>query len=313
MQTINASQSLPPADRRRVVAIGIFDGVHRGHRALLEQARQLAQEAGIATLAYTFDPHPTRVLSPQHAPLMIEPIERRLVQLAALGIDATLVESFTAAFAATSPEAFVRDILVGKLGVRHVVVGKDFTFGARAAGNVALLARMGRDLDFEVHPVELVHRDTLAVSSTVIRALVGAGDVRQAAELLGRPFALYGDVVHGAGRGATIGLPTANLAPKNELVPGVGVYATMAKGPFGAAQSVTNVGYAPTFDGTVLRVEAHLLDAQPGSLYGVPLELEFLERLRGEQKFSGVEALLAQIAADIAQARQTFASAATHA
>ena len=304
MKVWRSIDEVPSSARGRGVAIGIFDGVHRGHASMLEDLARRTRAIGAETLVYTFDPHPARLLSPAHAPLLIEPLEERLRRLEALGMDAVFVEPFTAELATMAPAAFVEDRLVGALGARLVVVGENFTFGAGARGDARLLGELGAKSGFEVHVAPLFRHRHQVVSSTVIRALVGAGDVRLAAELLGHRFALFGRVVRGDGRGRRLEIPTANLAPRNELIPATGVYATWAEGVFGRAKSVTNVGYAPTFGVTDLRVETHLLDVDPPSLRGTDMTLEFEERLRDEQTFSSAPALVEQIHEDVREARR---------
>jgi riboflavin kinase/FMN adenylyltransferase len=307
MQVVRGSAGMEANGRRYAVGIGIFDGVHRGHQALLRQVLALAQANGLETLAYTFDPHPAKLLSPAVAPKLIEPLDARIERIAALGIGTILVEPFTREFAATSAETFASDLLVGRLGAKHVVVGADFTFGRGRGGDVPKLAQWGKELGFEVHPVELIKIDGIVASSTRVREFVWAGAMRGAGLILGRPFCLTGVVQRGAQRGVQLGFGTANLQPRNELLPAVGVYAGTAHGPFGARSAVINVGFAPTFGGSELKIEAHLLDYSGEPLYGAVLTLDFIDRIRDEVKFSGIEALKAQIGRDVEDARRLLA------
>lgn len=287
----------------QAIAIGIFDGVHRGHQALLQRAIDCARTDGSASLAYTFHPHPAALLAPDFAPLLIEPIERRLERLEAFGMDGVLIEPFDDAFAQTEARAFVEKILVAKLQCRHVIVGDGFTFGHKQQGDVALLESLADQHGFRLHVIAPVRIDGLTISSTKIRELVKNGRVQSAAQLLGRPYELQGLVVRGAGRGTTIDVPTANIEPDNALLPAVGVYAGYADGTVARHATVINVGYSPTFGAGKLRIEAHLLDYGGGALYDARLRLHFVERLRDEQRFSGIEQLKAQIRADIDKAR----------
>ncbi|HVV53231.1 MAG TPA: bifunctional riboflavin kinase/FAD synthetase [Polyangia bacterium] len=293
------------------VAIGNFDGVHLGHRALLEEARARAGRRGGASAVLTFTPHPARLFAPAKAPPLIMSLERRLELCAEAGIDLAVVQDFTPAFAAIEAEAFVRRVLAEELGAADVVVGYDFSFGRGRAGTVARLSALGAELGIGVAVIPPVSVEGVACSSTRVRERCAAGDVRGAAALLGRPVELEGRVVRGAARGKALGFPTANLAPEGELVPALGIYAARARildGPdAGAARKAAlSVGRNPTFTGqdgqAPVTVEAYLLDFD-GDLYDRRLRLEVLERLRDEQRFASVDALVAQIHADVARVR----------
>ena len=299
----------PAGAPRTAVAIGNFDGVHLGHQALIAEARARARAPG-AAVALTFTPHPARVLAPAKAPPLIMPLDRRLALLAEVGAEVAVVQPFTPAFAAVEAQSFVAEVLVRDLGAADVIVGYDFTFGRGRSGNVERLREWGAALGASVTVIPPVTVDGAPCSSTRIRALVAAGEMRRAAALLGRPFEVEGVVVRGAARGRTLGFPTANLAPETELAPRLGIYAARARvceepaavGPsFVAAVSI---GRNPTFetDGAPVNVEAHLLDFA-GDLYGRRLRLELVDWLRDEQRFASVEALVAQIAADVARVR----------
>jgi riboflavin kinase/FMN adenylyltransferase len=295
------------------VAIGNFDGVHRGHQELVRVARERAAsfrgEAGVLT----FSPHPARVFAPALAPPLIVSLERRLELLAEVGADVAIVEGFTRELAAVEAEDFVRDVLVKRLGVREVVVGYDFSFGRGRRGRPEMLRTLGAALGFGVSVVSPVSIDGLPCSSTKVRELVLEGRVEGAALVLGRPFEISGPVVRGAGRGRGLGIPTANVAPEAELLPKLGIYAARghvldARGaPVSSHRVALSVGSNPTFtDGTgasPVTVEAHLLDFD-ADLYGRRLRLDVLHRLRDERRFESIAALLAQIADDVAETRR---------
>ena len=312
--SVEVTRSKGSARTGLAVAIGNFDGVHRGHYRIFEALASAAKHAGVPAAVLTFDPHPARVLSPHLAPPLIVSKERKLELLAAAGIEMVIVEPFSRELAARSPEEFVRGILVEDLGARHVCVGYDFTFGHQRSGNTSTLAQLGWQHGFGVTIVPQFCHDGIVCSSTKVREFVLEGRMEGAALVLGRPFELRGTVERGAGRGRTIGVPTANVALDGELLPRAGVYGAVAfpegrKGP--CVEAVVNVGTAPTFTGgsAAVTVEAHLLDYS-GDLYGRPLALDFLFRIRDERRFPKVEALVQQIADDIALARARFAAAA---
>jgi riboflavin kinase/FMN adenylyltransferase len=291
--------------RRSVVSVGNFDGLHLGHqrilRALVERARAAHELAGIVT----FDPHPMKILRPQQAPLLLQTLEQRLEGFASFGIDATLLLQFDLALAAVPAREFVQTLLVEKLRVSHVLVGANFRFGHGQEGDVALLRQMGQQFGFLVETINPVLIGGEVVSSTSVRRAIGEGRVADAAQLLGRPFALTGDIVRGSGRGSTIVFPTLNLAPEQELLPKPGVYATEAALQGRAYRAATNVGFRPTFNGTHLSIETHLFDFSETITKG-RLEVRFWERLRDERKFRGPVELREQIASDIQQARELF-------
>ena len=295
--------------RAPAVAIGNFDGVHLGHRALLTEARRLACLSGGQTVALTFEPHPARFFAPTLAPPMLSPLGRRIELLQEAGADVVLVEPFTADFAAISAEDFVEQVLGRDIRARHVVVGADFSFGQNRRGNPALLASLGGRLGMGVCIVPQVTASGLVCSSTKIREFVLEGRVEGASLLLGRPFEMDGTVVSGHGRGQTLGVPTANVAPEGEILPKAGVYAGRAcrlsveRECFAAAISI---GTNPTFseDGDAeLAVEAHLLDFS-GELRGTRLRLAFIAHLREQRRYAKVEDLVADIRRDIARTRE---------
>jgi riboflavin kinase/FMN adenylyltransferase len=319
LQVLKGRSDLAAASplRAPAVAIGNFDGVHLGHRAIFQTATQAARARGAPSAVLTFDPHPARVLAPHLAPLLITPTWRKLELIEAAGIDTTLVLTFDRALAATPPEAFVKDVLVDGLHARQVVVGHDFTFGKGRAGTVEVLRQLGTAHGFEVLKLEALSQGGVVASSTQVRQAVSSGDVARARQLLGRPYELWGEVVHGEERGRALGFPTANLAVENELWPGEGVYAAVASirtGPRAGylGPAAVNIGTNPTFtadrQGVQRRsTEAFLLDFQ-GEIYGERMMLGLIERLRGEQRFPSVEALVAQIERDVARVRELWTS-----
>jgi len=311
MQIVRGHLELEAQPPEAVVAIGNFDGVHVGHQKIFQIALGKARARAGTACVLTFEPHPARVLAPELAPPLILPLARKLERIAECGIDLTVLEPFDAAFAQREPESFVSDILVGALGAREVVVGRDFTYGRARGGTVETLLGAGAKHGFAVTAVEKVTARGLVVSSSKIREFVLEGKVDGAARLLGQPFEVSGEVVRGAGRGRTIGVPTANIKTEQELLPRTGVYAgrALVGGPQGTRwPAAINIGTNPTFTHEdVLSVEAHLIDFDQ-DLYGAELRLEFLARLRGEERFPNAAALVAQIRHDIEAARSIAAS-----
>jgi len=289
------AQIVPLAEvspRPRRVAVGSFDGVHRGHREVI---------AGADTVL-TFDPHPVSVVAPRAAPKLITTLARKAELVGDLGVSELVVIPFNAGFAAQTPEAFVDDVLVGTLQATHVSVGENFRFGHKAQGDTALLAA---DTRFETRVAPLLEVDGEIVSSSHIRGLVQGGAVHYAGELLGAPFVIDGVVAHGDKRGRTLGFPTANLVPVDGyLLPAHGVYATRAITADGAVRlAATNVGVRPQFvTGRGELIEAYLIDFD-GSLYDQVLRLEFHKRLRGEKRFQGVDILVEQMRRDVEETR----------
>jgi riboflavin kinase/FMN adenylyltransferase len=285
-----------------VVALGAFDGVHLAHRAILDTAVRRGRELGLPSVACTFDPHPMEVLQPGRAPVPITTMDERLALIAAIGVDGTIILPFTTETAAIEPEAFVKDILLARFRAREVVVGFNHTFGRGARGNAELLEALADRLGFRAHVVPPLAVDGVPVSSSAIRSALQRGDVEYAARLLGRPYSIVGAVVRGAGRGRTLGFPTANVEPDRPLLVPTGVYVCRAEVGRAEYEAVVNVGVRPTFGEHTVAVEAHVLDFT-GDLYGQRVALHFLRRLRGEMKFPSVDALREQIARDIASAR----------
>jgi riboflavin kinase/FMN adenylyltransferase len=302
--------------RGTVVTIGAFDGVHRGHSHLIERVKATAAEAGALPAAVTFDRHPASVVRPESAPLLLTTLDYKLALLEEAGLELVLVLVFDPARAAEPAEDFVEEVLVGCLHARAVVVGHDFHFGRGREGDVALLQRMGARMGFDVTGIRLAAAGETTggqpVSSTRIRRLLADGDVRGAAALLGRWHRLQGIVCHGDKRGRELGFPTANLAVAREMqLPADGVYAGWYYRPDGTRHlTAISVGRQPTFytERDFSLVEAYLLDFQ-GDLYDELGTVELVERLRGQERFASVEALVDQMTADVAQVRLVLASA----
>jgi riboflavin kinase/FMN adenylyltransferase len=302
MRIVRGLESFRPDAAASVVALGAFDGIHLGHRAILGTAVARARGEQLLALACTFDRHPMEVLQPDRAPLPITTLDERLELIADTGIDTTVVIPFTRTVAAVEAEAFVQDVLVGTLKAQEIVVGFNHRFGRGARGDAALLEQLARRLGFRAHIVPAFLVDNIAVSSSEIRGALQRGDLPAAARLLGRHYSIRGEVVRGAGRGRTLGFPTANVRTERALGLPPGVYVCDVLRGSLRHLAVVNVGIRPTFGETELAVEAHLLDFT-GDLYGQRVTLIFRRRLRDEQKFPSVEALKEQIALDVASAR----------
>jgi riboflavin kinase/FMN adenylyltransferase len=302
MRILRGLASYPPDLRPCVTALGAFDGIHLGHALLITTAVERSRALGLPAVVCTFDPHPANVLWPERAPLPIATLDDNLERMKGLGADAVFIIPFTLEFSRMEAEAFVDHILVRMLGAREVVVGFNHTFGHDARGTAALLTELGPRRGFAARVLPPLRLQGQTVSSSAIRQLLGEGDAGRAMELLGHPYAITGTVLRGAGRGRTLGFPTANLKPDRPLVLAPGVYVARASWDDGAADAVVNVGYRPTFGENQYWVEAYLLDFS-GDLYDRTLRIEFLDRIRPEMKFSGVDALKTQVMADIEAAR----------
>ena len=303
MRTIRGLESYPPDVGPCIVALGAFDGIHLGHRAILATAVARGRARGDRVVACTFDRHPMEVLSPARAPAPLTTLDERLHLIAETGVDLALVMAFTLELASVEPETFVRDIVVGRLHAQEVVVGDNHTFGRAARGNAGLLSAVGTPMGLVTHVVPPLLVDGVVVSSSEIRTVLREGDVGRAARYLGRPYSIAGTVTRGDGRGRILGFPTANLDPERPLLVPTGVYACRAEVDGGTQQAVVNVGVRPTFGDNALTIEAHLMDVA-ADLYGRFLQLHFMARLRGERKFAGVDELRAQIARDVEAARR---------
>ncbi|WP_448581459.1 bifunctional riboflavin kinase/FAD synthetase [Thermaurantiacus sp.] len=307
MQVIRDGGSAPPPLRGGAVAIGNFDGVHLGHQAVIGAAVRWARARGAPALVATFEPHPSRHFRPDAPPFQLTSLDQKLCHFAALGVDGALVIPFNAALASLSPERFVDDWLVGRLGPGHLVTGADFSFGHKRSGSTATLAALGAARGFSTEALGAVEAEGAPVSSTRVRAALALGDTGLATRLLTRPFAIAGPVIHGDKRGRTIGVPTANMEAGAYVRPRYGVYAVRVTLPDGSrAAGVANFGVRPMFQPPRELLETWILDWE-GDLYGKLLEVGFVAYLREERHLDGLAALKAQIAEDAARARRALA------
>jgi riboflavin kinase/FMN adenylyltransferase len=306
MKVLRGDPAAWPADPPgTALAVGVFDGLHAGHRTVLSTLALRAEGAGLIPGVVTFDPHPLSVVAPERAPRLLTSVEHRLELLEGLGMGLVAVVPFDDAIRDMTPAEFVGDLLVAGLGMRLLGVGEDFRFGRDRTGHVELLEELGVALGFETQVVALLGRDH-PLSSTSIREMVATGEVAAAAEALGRLHEVWGIVVEGDGRGKSIGVPTANLRIGDDVaLPAGGVYAvTVGRDAGESLAGVANIGTRPTFDGDGgVTLEAHILDFEE-DLYGLTLRVRFVAKLRDEQKFESVDELVAQIARDVAEAHQ---------
>jgi riboflavin kinase / FMN adenylyltransferase len=296
----------PARWNRPVLALGNFDGVHRGHTKILERVRRVAGERGAAAIVMTFDPHPPRVVRPDKAPPLLMTTAQRLEAIAGSGLHGAAIVRFTLQMSQWDPETFVRTVLVDWMRVGEVWVGANFLFGHDRAGNFSLLRGLGARYGFKAEKIDPVRYKDFVVSSTRIRRLVSEGRVDEAGALLGHQYSIDGSVVHGDHRGASIGFPTANLCTENELLPPHGVYATTATIGGVVRPSVTNIGVRPTVDASGrVTIETHVFDIAE-NLYGARLRIGFVQRLRDERAFESLDSLREQITADCDRARVLF-------
>ncbi len=308
MERWRGIDEIPPSWGRCALTIGVFDGVHRGHQSLIGEAARIGREHGLPTVVMTFDPHPAEVVRPGSHPAMLVTLRRRAELIAELGVDALLVLPFTVALSQVSAEEFVHDILVDRLHVAHVVVGENFRFGHKGAGSVALLRELGPRFGFTVHGVTMVSGpEEVTVSSTYVRACVGAGDVAAAANALGRPHRVDGFVVHGDGRGGSqLGYPTANLdVAEHAAIPADGIYAGWFVLGNRRSPLAISIGTNPTFSGRERTVEGFVID-DGGNFYGRRVAFDFVQRLRDTVRFDSVPELIAQIDADVERTKQVL-------
>lgn len=307
MQIFRSLDALSPSPSRTVLAIGNFDGVHRGHQAILQNVRQRAADIGAKSVAVTFDPHPVRVLRPEQAPKLITPLAQKLDLLAATGIDATVVIPFTLEFSQLSAFQFATDVLLNSLQAAEVHEGDNFRFGHNASAGPAELAQLGHELGFQVVAQPALYVRGIQVSSSHVRRTIAAGDMATARALLGRPFSICSTQIKGRGIGSRLTVPTINFAAYDELLPADGVYVTRLKIGADVFNAVSNVGHRPTFGENSYAIESHLLDFREMDLTpDTPLELCFLSRIRAEQQFASPAALKEQILKDAAHARRYF-------
>lgn len=307
VRIVHGSERFPAELPSPVVAIGAFDGVHLGHRALIERTRAEAKRRSGTAVLFTFEPHPAKLLAPELCPPLLTTPEQKLSLLEEAGLDAVVIEPFTRELAALPAEAFVIERLLDRVRAEALITGCDFTFGRHREGTIETLRRLGAERGVEAIVVPAVFSGEALVSSTLIRNQIAAGQVARAATLLGRPYEITGRVVAGRGIGAGLGAHTANLETANELVPGNGIYLTRTRviaGPEkGEYPSITSIGDNPTFAEAPFAVETHLIDFN-GELSGAQIAVRFLEFLRPQRRFADAQALAAQIALDIAEARR---------
>ena len=306
MQVASFPADPSPRWHHPVLALGNFDGLHRGHMKIIDRVRQRAGERGGTPAAMTFDPHPPRVLRPDKAPPLLMTKEQKIEALARSGMQGVALVTFTRELSLWEPEMFVKTVLVEWLHVAEVWVGANFLFGHDRAGTFSVLRSLGMRYGFRAEKIDPVRYKDFVVSSTRVRRLVTEGRVDEAGALLGHHYFIDGDVVPGAGRGREIGVPTANLSTANALVPPGGVYATLTTVDGVVFPSITNIGVRPTFGDTAAPViETHVLDVDR-DLYGRTIRLSFVQRMRDERAFPDVDALRAQIDADVRSARRLF-------
>lgn len=305
MDVIRGLDKIPPKYECSVATIGNFDGIHLAHQGLLRRVVAEAAERHCSGVVLTFEPHPQQVLHPERRPFyLLTTLQEKLKLIEALGVDAVILIEFTTEFAKTTAEQFVQTILWERLHLEKLFIGHDTAFGNRKEGNETFLRRMGERLGFAVEAIEGVRVEGILVSSTSVRHALLEGDVRRAIKLLGRPYNLSGTVVKGYRRGSEIGVPTANIAPEKELIPAQGVYAVTAELEGRRRPGVLNIGCSPTFGDNRLTVEVHLLDFPREELYGRPIEIFFIARIRDEVKFESPKELVRQIERDIERARE---------
>ncbi|MBX9707809.1 MAG: bifunctional riboflavin kinase/FAD synthetase [Caulobacteraceae bacterium] len=309
IEIVHGWRGLAPGQRGAASAVGAFDGVHRGHQAVIGAAREAADHLSAPLAVVTFEPHPRRWFQPDAAPFRLMTAGQMARALEAQGVERLHVLPFDAEMAAMSDEAFARDVLAGGLGLRHAAVGFDFTYGKGRTGSPEALTRIGRGLGFSVSVTERVDdRSGLKLSSSAVREALAAGDMARATRILGRPFAIEGEVVHGDKRGRTIGVPTANVRMGAYMRPAYGVFATRTRLPDGRLiDGVANLGVRPMFETPEPLLEVWLFDFS-GDLYGQVVETQLIERLRGEMSFDGLDALKVQIEADAKAARAALAA-----
>ncbi|MGA2937922.1 MAG: bifunctional riboflavin kinase/FAD synthetase [Syntrophobacteraceae bacterium] len=310
MQVFLGIEAVQRKLKNPAITIGNFDGVHKGHQALFQRVKQLAEELNGESAVVTFDPHPLEVLFPEKAPSFITSHRRKLDLIANCGIDATIVIPFDHKFSEMSAREFVEVLLVEKIGVRAIVVGHDYRFGHGREGDIAFLKQLGAQYGFKVETVTGVRVDDTVVSSTTIRQLIVSGNIKLANKLLGRSFEVSGTVIPGRKRGVNLGFPTANIRMPALTSPRTGVYAVEAEVDGKTYGGAANLGYNPTFGDTDLSLEAHLFDFSQ-DIYGKPITIRFIDRLRDELRFSGPDELAAQIGKDVAAAKKILAGQAS--
>ena len=297
-------------DGETAVTFGVFDGIHLGHQAVIKTLLKRAAHENLMSVLVGFYPHPLAFLAPERCPPILTPLSKRVEILQQFGIDEIVMLSFDAQIASMSPESFVERVLLEKCRARHIVVGYACQFGKDRAGNAERLVELSQGYPFDVSIVPPTEVDGTSVHSTRIREALARGDLERSSQLLGRPYSLIGNVVHGDGRGRQIGFPTANIETQNQVYPPNGVYAIRAKLEERWLDGVLNIGIRPTFNGVNIQVEGHFFNFDE-IIYGKPIEIFFVEKIRSERKFPNPEFLIQQIQRDIAAATEILASSTT--
>lgn len=290
-----------------VVTIGNFDGVHLGHREIFRKLKSSAKEIGGVSVVITFDPHPLKVVPSTRTVSLINTLDEKITLIEASGIDFLLIINFDPDFAAMSATDFVERILVGKIGLKRLIIGYDYAFGKQREGNISLLKKLGLQFTFEVEELLPISDGSIIYSSSLIREMIADGAVAEVIRYLGRNFSIAGRVVHGANRGKSLGFPTANIATDKELIPADGVYAVKVKIEDRLYDAACNIGFNPTFDSVRKTIEVFIFDLDE-DLYGREIRVYFFERLRSEQRFDSINELAAAITADVARCRKILAS-----
>ncbi len=305
MKVFYGSKNFRPP-KNPVITLGVFDGVHRGHRHIFQKIIERAREIGGTSIVYTFDPHPVKVLAPDACPSMINTFKQKIELIREIGIQNMIVERFNHTYAHQTPETFFKKVIVGRLGAKEIFVGHDFTFGIHRSGTIETLESLGLKAGVRVHLVEAyLFKETL-VSSTQIRQLLARGNLQKAEELLARPYVIEGRVVRGRGIGERkLHIHTANLESENDRILPTGVYVTTTHVSGKQYESVTNIGPNPTFGPAPITIETHLLDFHK-TIFGKRIRIEFLEKIREEMAFPSAESLAQQIQGDIKRAREIF-------
>jgi riboflavin kinase/FMN adenylyltransferase len=312
MDVITDLRAFPRSTPVPIMTIGNFDGVHLGHQSIFRTMCQRARQVDGTSIVLTFEPHPLKVLAPQHCPLLITPTVKKLSIMWGCGVDVIVCLPFTQELANLTPVAFVEEVLVRTIGIREIYVGYDFAFGKGRQGTIALLQDLGKRYEFRVHIIEPIAVEGRVVSSSIIRQWVQQGNVDEAALLLGRLYSLAGTVVEGYQKGRELGFPTANVSSTYELIPGHGVYAVVVDWREQRYDGVANIGFNPTFGRTQLSIEIHLFNFSQ-HLYGETVEISFLKKIRDERAFPSVADLVKQIAQDVEAAHTLLAAHRSHA
>lgn len=306
MRILNGSDIGTGSLQNTVVTIGNFDGVHRGHMEIFRRLVSCGAERGFLSVVVTFEPHPLRILAPEAVPPMITTFDQKIALIGSSGVDCLVIVPFTAEFAGTTADDFVRDVLCDSLGMRHIIIGHDYAFGKGRAGNYETLVRIGAEKGFTLEDMEPVGEDGVVFSSSLARRMISEGDAEGAARILGRYHTIAGTVVHGRDIGHSLGFPTANITTDNELLPPDGVYAVIVSVDGRDVQGACSIGLNPTFEGGTRTVEVFMMDFE-GQIYGRTIAISFVRKLRDIRKFPDVPGLVAAITRDVRNARKILA------